>query len=498
MSAERQAPAHLRNAQPELRRVSLDWRPWLATSAAAIGVAAVSSRNVGLIPVFLLIAYPIVGLGAIGGVRQTRDLFNPLSLLLALLAIRFSLPAVVLFTKNYSTPEYPIFSAMHLGYEDWLFGHVLALLGMLGLIVGWHLTGWRSVPVSVRPPTLPPGTWLIATISGLLGLLALALFVQGNVGDSGLAQTIEQGSFRGVVVQEGTGVFFLVSFLLIVGATVLTAHLISEGQSIAVSLIPVVLAAVVFFFLGGRARAATPLVTGLLMAWYASVGRGTLRPSLTRGLKWLTLILFVLVWLAAFGQLYRGAGGLSTIGDSITDMPQYLESGALVDFGHLHALAGASTIPPGELRGSTFVSSLLWPVSDLVGFKAENPGALLIRRTVGPQLRSWGLHTSLIGDSYLNFGAPAIVFVSALFGAGLKVVYRRFREGRMVAPLYALVFVYAVRIFVEGITKWSEALIIVVLTLSIFLVSKLLFRQSTRQNPPYPSPEVERGGLYTA
>ena len=152
---------------------------------------------------------------------------------------------------------------MRLSDHDWQWGNALALTGLCGVVLGWLLVQGESVvdrPVKLQ---LSGGVLVAGIVGCLIGCLALFAFVLMN-GSIGMILT---GGFRGTIIQEGTGKFFFLAYLLIGGSALLTCYLLVKGCGW-YSLAPVFMAAMFYSVLGGRARAMTPIAAGLILLWY--------------------------------------------------------------------------------------------------------------------------------------------------------------------------------------------------------------------------------------
>ena len=101
----------------------------------------------------------------------------------------------------------------------------------------------------------------------------------------------------------------------------------------------------------------------------------------------------------------------------------------------------------------------------------------------------------MIGDAYLSFGLWAVPIILLAFGLALRFAYVRMRQGRLPAPLYALLIVQAMRILFEAIEQWGEALFILGSAVLMMIAARLLFQQQPRHGPPYSVEVDEREGV---
>lgn len=439
---------------------------WFASLVYALGLV-IFYGVVWMSPVFFLLAYIALLLAVLITYLQWRDLFNPIFLIFAIGFMRFSLPGLLLLLGI--KPNVQIFQIMGLKDDNWLLGHVLALMGLSGVIIGWFLPSrflwvvFRKIPINLKTD-LSEGTRYIAILGMLLGFITLFVFVESN---ASIEEVIWTGKFRATEVQEGTGKYFYLALMLIASSVVLSAYLAKEKCAWWIVLFPVLIAMIFYWVLGGRMRALTPLAAGLLLLWYR---KGDLKIRIRYVLTTM-LIMVLLIMVLRAGQLYRGGFGVSgmTQALSISELFNYSQWALWADLGQLHSLAGAVVIGPSTLGGKTFFI-ILWPLSEVFNLPVKSAGVFIAQKLIGFGTRKWGFHATLIGDSYLNFGLIGLLITTTVFGMILKTLYREFRIGSINNTLYALALVYSMRIFFESIEKYGET--ITVLSFA-FLVMKL-------------------------
>lgn len=459
-----------------------------------LGFSILRSGDTGFMPVFLAIGYGGVVAGLYRTVRQSRDVLNPVMLVLVLAFVRFVIPAIIVSGGG---PRVELFRLMGLTSADWLLGHVLGLTGMLGVMTGWLAFPRRLDRGGRLRFALPRGVGLTAVLGMVLGLVSLIAFVRTNV--VSVSSTVIEGSFRGTEIQEGSGPLFFLSLVLISSSVVAGTYLLATRPARRwIVFIPAVLAALGFFVLGGRVRAVISLLGAIFILWYRrredrEWGRSILSPMV----KGLVVGLPLLILLAYVGTLYRESG-LAAVERAfdLGGLQRYTEQSFLLDFGHLHALAAAVHIGPGPLGGQSFWA-LLWPISDIVGLATPSPGIYLVGETIGfPTGTTWAFHSTLPGDAYLNFGAGGTVLATLLFGLFIRFVYGRFRAGRLHVAIYALAAPYLLRVFLESIEKWGEGVVVVVAASVIMAAGRLATpgRRPTGALAPRPtSHEVPLG-----
>jgi hypothetical protein len=89
--------------------------------------------------------------------------------------------------------------------------------------------------------------------------------------------------------------------------------------------------------------------------------------------------------------------------------------------------------------------------------------------------RVWALNSSLIGDAYLNFGLTGVVIVMALYGALLKILYLRFRQGVLHVVIYVLAMLYGLNMLWVSIEVWPQALTVLSFALALIWAGKTVF-----------------------
>jgi hypothetical protein len=350
---------------------------------------------------------------------------------------------------------------MGLERQAWLLAHILALMGLLSVAIGWLLPEKASRAISQQifgwlDTSLSEGVLYTSFLGMLLGLIALFVFVGSNVS---VLEAVGTGKLRGTVIQEGTGIYFQLSFMLIASSVVLSSYLVEGRRAWWVVLLPVIVAMTTFWVLGGRARSITPISAGFLVFWSQ---RKHSIPALRSILGcFVSVVLLIIIFYA--GQLYRGGAGVEAITKafSVTDLLEYVQEAVWVDFGQLHSLAGAVVIGPSVLDGKTFVA-LLWPLPKIFNLQGRSAGIFITETLIGfgATEKAWGFHATLIGDTYLNFGLIGVMVVMTVFGMGLKIIYVEHKMGAVNSAFYALSVVYSIRIFFESIEKYGEVIIV--------------------------------------
>jgi len=309
-----------------------------------------------------------------------------------------------------------------------------------------------------------------------LGLAALLAFVLSN---ASLAVVLT-GGFRGTTIQEGTGKFFFLAYFLIAGSVLWSCYLLTEERNW-LALAPVLAAAMFYWVLGGRNRAMTPIACGLLLLWYFRREQASW-PKFSIGPRYLVsafLGFIVVAWLSYVGLLYRGEYGVGAFAEalSLTKFWEHVQASVYGDLGQLHSLAGAIAIGPGVLHGVTFIGALSWPLGAIFPIPGRSAGVFIVETLAGfANGNRWGVNASLVGDSYLNFGLLGTIVVTLIFGAILKILYLRFRRGRLHGALYAVAVLSCVQISWVSIEAWPQALVTLGATWLLIFLGRTIFR----------------------
>jgi len=444
-------------------------RLYFPVLACALGWFALSGM-LWLLPVYFSVAYIILGITLLSVVRLSRDVLNPLLLVLCLGIIRFSVPG---FLALKSDPDFLVFQLMRLERDTWILGHALALAGLLGVVVGWllplQLFGSRQRLPAIGASLnmgLSRGVPYAASLGMLLGLAALFVFVGSHVS---VSEAVSTGEMRGTEIQEGTGKYFHLSLMLIASSVVFSSYLMERRYIWWIACLPAIVAAVSFGVLGGRVRTFVPIACVVLLLWYR---RNELKVPVRIGFA---LALVLLPVFSYVGQLYRGGLGVDAFARifSVSSLTEYVNYAVWLEWGQLHSLAGAILVGPGVLEGRTF-TALLWPLTKFVELSGKSAGVFIVQTLVGMGERKWSLHATLIGDAYLNFGILGVFVVTAVFGLLLSNAYKAFRQGAIGAPYYSLALFYSLRIFFESVEKWGEGLVMIVFAFLLIKVGPRL------------------------
>lgn len=461
----------IQSSQFEIR--GMGWL-WLIASAFSFGVITLWSEQAWLLRYFVPAAYFALLYSSVKAFRTWRDPFNPLCLVLAVGCVRFFLPGILVLSGA-KEERGGLFQLMKLTDHDWQWGHALALVGMLAIVLGWLLvhSGW--VRAKALRFDLDAGVKYSSAVAIVVGFAALLAFFVMNAS----LGAILSGEFRNTTVQEGTGKYFFMAYLLIAGSAILCCYLLNKGFTW-LALVPAGFSMLAFWPLGGRGRAVMSVAAGLILLWYRLREQQGWRTLSVKPHYLLTAPLFLLCMILVLylGDHYRGNADARAVseGISLAGMWQYLKSAIYTDIGQLHSLAGAIAIGPGVLDGHSFIGSLSWPVSKIIPLPSRSAGVYLVETLVGfIDGRKWALNSSLIGDAYLNFGLSGVVVIMVLYGALLKHLYLKFRQGGIHVVIYVLATLYGVNMLWVSIEVWPQALTVLTFAFALIWLGKQPF-----------------------
>jgi len=157
---------------------------------------------------------------------------------------------------------------------------------------------------------------------------------------------------------------------------------------------------------------------------------------------------------AAFIPAYRGGGGVGAGAGAVggSGLKSYVEHSVWQEFGTLYPLALASQFPAGALSNAGY-PAVLGIAGESIGINQVKTGQFLASAVV-PGGATFGFHTGLFVDVYLN-SSLLLAFVSCVvLGIALRIAYRLVRiEGRtpVMVLLYAVTFWELLWIFYESI-----------------------------------------------
>jgi oligosaccharide repeat unit polymerase len=468
---------------------------WTTSTAFLLGLVAFWSEQPWLFPMFFVFAYAVILFALVRTSALWRDVLNPLSLVLALGFIRFLIPGLM-FLSGAELPEDAanFFGLMQLSDNEWLSGHVLALIGLVATILGWLLVQTRRNSVAPLKFHISEGTKYAALVGMSVGFMALLAFFLKNAS----LGAILSGSFRGTTVEVGSGKYFVLAYLLIVGSIFLCCYLLSQNVKWWRALVPVAIAMMAYWPLGGRGRAVMPVMGGLILLWYVNRERKgwsmlSIKPSHFLKVPVAALLVILVFYV---GSTYRGNSDPNTLLQSlsITGLSQYLKSAIYMDLGQLHSLAGAIAIGPGVLEGKTFIGSLSWPLSAFLPIPGRSTGIYIIEELVGfPDEHRWGIAATLLGDAYVNFGFHGVIITMGVYGAALKIIYLKFRQGVLHSTVYALAVLTGMQMLWGSIEVWPQTLSMLLFAFAITLAGKTVFNLG--EDNPRAEPVQKRDAM---
>ena len=174
---------------------------------------------------------------------------------------------------------------------------------MLAVVLGWLLMQRPTSFDKHLKIELTDGGMYASLAGMVVGGLALMAFVLTNAS----LGVIMSGGFRATTIQVGTGKYFFLAYLLIAGGVLLSCYLLACGRT-KLSMAPLVVTALLYWVLGGRNRAMTPIAAGLVLLWYYSREEKRWK-KLALTTKYIAVGLLVpvcIVWLSYVGLMYRG------------------------------------------------------------------------------------------------------------------------------------------------------------------------------------------------
>jgi len=404
-----------------------------AALAAFLAVALTRLTNEGDTPSpvpFILILLTI-GLILVREHAVNRlSLFSPLAIVLLAFAVLLGLvPLADLWFRNAIV--------YHSGWSDaaWL-----AWTSLLLLYAGYRVAQLASP--DIRRPVR--SEWF-SNASSLIALVLLAIAV-GSVlveigAAGGLVTYFSRFARRRDFIRQPVPLLIRVSMatpaILLVAGNWLDRPTRRRAISLLLLWLPVVLVA--SGFLGQRWRAITVLVALLALGHLGY-----------RRLKWPVLALVVTSLVAGFlaVNLYRNVVGTSRDVRSIAGSDFYYNYLSGHELGQFRDFVTTLEGVPGKLdfqHGRTFLSIIPGTSFPTAGY--------LYSSTFTPKLYAAGtsVSNSLLGELYMNFGAPGVLIGMLLFGVGMGLLESWFRRNR--GRIGALLIYSATLIPLAGILR---------------------------------------------
>jgi oligosaccharide repeat unit polymerase len=370
---------------------------------------------------------------------------------------------------------YPVFGSFPI--ESQIRGYLLGSIGVLSVILGWNLvktsrkliqkhSGRDKVSVSFHTAVF---WWLI-------GCLFLASYVGANT-NWRLLESLESGFFRGIEIQEGTGLFFYMGFFALTSSVCLVTLTICWKSNLRLKIIAIgslIITFLLYMSLGGRARALTPIFAVLIAV---AVARKKSIQIRTKEALIVLIIAFVILFYLFFGLMYRGGWGLRiTFKDFAEFIGENVEYLVWKEIGHDFALSAITMLPEGILGPFSLIPG---PLKELTGLpvESESGGVFLVQIYGHAGKKPWGALVSTVGDIYLAAGVFWAAIICGIFGAIGKLIYSLKPKGYnhpWRASLYGLCTAYWLRIYLEKWGRWFEMFVILICFLTIWMSQKLL------------------------
>jgi hypothetical protein len=112
---------------------------------------------------------------------------------------------------------------------------------------------------------------------------------------------------------------------------------------------------------------------------------------------------------------------------------QGLWSAISLDWGHLHPIAMALSLPPGEVSADGFLNilNIYGILNKLIDYRATSVGEWIASTMGLIEGRPWGFHASLFGSLYLYGGLQTVLLGSTIFGLLLSKAYQLCISGKI-------------------------------------------------------------------
>jgi oligosaccharide repeat unit polymerase len=424
----------------------------------ALGMVIAPVPDVWAHTFFACMVYPVLVWGVLLHATRWADPLNPLTLLVGIGFLKFTLPLLVLIAVGSRHSSFDFYRKLGVMDEELIYrAHTLVMVGMCALLLGWSVASIRALKNRVEFPVMDLSVVVRAAGLFVIGAAALFLFIGSNASSDVLAS----GDFRSTQITAGTGKYFFLSFVLISGSVVLTSLLLERRRlPVVFAFLPVVIALAFFFVTGGRTRSLTPVMAGVIAFFYVRLDRKlNLKTIVGAALLFTCILAFYYL-----GYVFRGGAGVSilTSGTAGSDRSfgDYVVGFFAAELGQLSSIAGAIHVGGGVIGGKSF-TSLLFPLDKLLDLPGRSCGVFLVQKLQDLPPGSGAVHSTLIGDGYLNFGFTGMIVVMFIAGLAMQLFYRLFRLGGIHVSVLAVATVYAVRVFGEEINKWPELIIAV-------------------------------------
>jgi hypothetical protein len=383
------------------------------------------------------VVFALAVIVAVAAARSLRDGLNSITVLLALCLVRIAAPAVILVFSD--IPQDTFLTPFGVTRADLVDGQQLAAIGMLSVIVGWYACpavlargATRLHRFAGRTLTADRRIAPSAAFAFGAGVVAALIYLTISFGNPFAAAL--SGVARGSSVPGASRYGFAAVGLLITSALVLTLHLATRPTVPRVLIFaPALVAGSILTIFGGRIGALTPLGLSGIGIFY--LRRARLAETPQRGTR-LTRILAIVVLVGglvfayfSFVAAYRGGSGAGAVRTALSGeaLRDYAKSSMWTEIGTLHSYALAERLGGGTMAGSTY-PEVLGFVGQALGLHGERPGQVIVKDFGPPFDSSWGFHTGLVVDVYVNSGLVWCLLAGILFGALLRAEYVGFRR----------------------------------------------------------------------
>ncbi|MFL5538542.1 MAG: hypothetical protein ACJ8J0_06090 [Longimicrobiaceae bacterium] len=479
-TASAPAPAPVGRAE-----LGLAARVLLCIAAITTGAAFLQGAA-ELQPLMVVTGLAALVAAAASTLRAERDWFNPLLLLVVTWMLRIGAPA--LYVRFVGPP--PVFATLfHLSPRQWDQGFALALVGLVSIALGWMLLPRATARLGRSFAAALERTFVVDARTLVVGLLFLALgvgfiviFLRLNYSSS--TDAISNGMIRRGARVGGTSRYsFIASGLITFGSLAACSWLLLVRRTgWALALLPAVAATLVMSIFGGRVVALTPLAYACFALWYRS-DRRHIRAGRVLLVALLGGVAFALY--SIFIAFYRTGVGLKAAGMvmSTAGIDRYLAGPLWYEAGMLHPYTVAISFPPGVLHGASLPLTLGLGAT-LLKLDGVRPGQFMVEAILGrTQLRTWGWHSGLVIDAYMNYGLFAAILGGVLFGLLLRTVYSGFRArpGPVSTCFYVMLLWHFIWMYYEHTAATMNILIInFPFTVTILAAATLLPARMTR------------------
>lgn len=409
---------------------------------------------------------------------KSKDYLNPINILVISAALRLGVPGILwIWSKPPLNTEW-----FNLPDIYWHMGRVLAVIGLVSIVLGWSLVpkklSFFAQTITyrlTRRMIFDQRKGAIAVITMGAGIVFVIIFMRLNFASA--SDAIADGMIRNQqnrVANTSRYSFFGYWFLLS-GATLLSAYLISFRKvNWRYGIIPGLIVLLVFSPFGQRVGALTAIGYTLIMIWYS---KDYEKVGMFKFLKPIFLAAPLVLLYSEFMVYYRDSGissGVSVL--NFQGILEYITYTLWFETGTLHPYVYATYFDAGILQGKTYPLIFGFITEVWMGFQGIRPGAFMVDRLIQPG-GTWGFHTGIIVDVYMNSGILAVILSCMFFGALTRIIYDSFvinKGNSLVMVFYVLYLWQFVWIFYESILNIFPLILANLFIILMFIVSKIL------------------------